>query len=47
MHVGHADFDILMELELAAALRDLDGADLTGPIENILEKMAMNGAEMF
>jgi hypothetical protein len=46
MDIRHAYFDILSKLELAGALGDLDGADLTSPIENILEEMTVDGTKM-
>ena len=46
VNVGHAGLDVLAELELLAALADLDRAQLTGPVVDILEEVAMDGAEM-
>jgi hypothetical protein len=33
-------------LELLGALADLDGAQLAGPVVDVLEEMAMDGAEV-
>jgi hypothetical protein len=46
VNVAHASLDELPKLKLAAILGDLDGAKLTGPIKNILEKMPVNSAQV-
>jgi hypothetical protein len=42
MNIRHPRLDILTELELAAALRNLDGANLPRPLIDVLEKVAMD-----
>jgi hypothetical protein len=46
MNIRHSCWNILTELELIAAFEDFDGADLSGPIVDVLEKVAMDGAQM-
>ncbi|GEM_PF-6207439 len=43
VHVGHAGFDELAKLELAAAFCDLHRANLTRPRVHVLKKVAMDG----
>jgi hypothetical protein len=42
MHIGHAAFDEASEHELAAALGDFHRADVSGPVVDILKKMAVD-----
>ena len=46
MNVGHTGLDVLPELELLATLADLDGAQFARPLVDVLEEMAMDGAQM-
>ena len=46
MNVRHAGLDVLPELELLVALADLDGAQLAGPLVDVLKQMAMDRTEM-
>ncbi|WP_245277207.1 hypothetical protein [Rhizobium sp. CF080] len=46
MNIGHADFDILPELELALALGNLDRPHLPRPFIDVLEKVAVDCLQM-
>jgi hypothetical protein len=46
VNIGHAGADVLPELELVAALGDLDGPDLSGPVIDVLKEMPVDGAQM-
>ena len=46
VHVRHAGLDVAAKLELLAALADLDRAQLTGPVVNVLEQMAVDRAKV-
>ena len=46
MNIRHARLDVLAELKLMSSSIDFDGAKLPRPIVNILEQMAMDGAEV-
>ena len=43
MDIGHAGFDQLAELKLAAVLGDFDRADLARPFVGVLKQVAMDG----
>ncbi len=47
MHVGHSSVNKLPKLELLRALADLDSADFSGPIVNVLEQVAMDSLQMY
>lgn len=46
MNIGHAVFNVSMELKLVAVFRDLDGTYLSGPLIDILEQMPVDGTKV-
>jgi hypothetical protein len=46
VNVGHASRNVLPELELLVAFADLHGAQLTGPVVDILEQVTMDCAQV-
>lgn len=46
VHVRHAGFDEAKRHELCAAFGDLYNADLSRPVVDVLENVAMDGAEL-
>ena len=46
MNVGHAGVDEPAKLKLRPALADLDGADLAGPLIDVLKQVMMDGSQM-
>lgn len=46
VHVTHARLDVLTELELVPVPGNLDGAELSRPVVDILKKVPVNGPEM-
>ena len=46
VNVRHAGLDELAELELLAALADLDRAQFAGPVVDVLKEVAMDRAQM-
>ena len=46
MNVRHSGRDVLAELELICAFEDFDGAQLTGPIVDVLKQMTMDSAKV-
>jgi hypothetical protein len=46
VNIGHSGMDVLPKLELLAALADLDRAQFSGPVVDVLEEMAMDGAQV-
>ncbi len=46
VNVAHSGLDELAELKLLAALADLDRAQFTGPVVDVLKQVMMDGAQM-
>ena len=46
MYVGHARGNVAAKLELMAALGNLDRADFSGPLINVLKQMPVDCAKM-
>ena len=46
MNVSHARFNVADELKPRSALAHIDGANLPGPVIDVLEQMAVDGPQM-
>ena len=46
MHVVHTGLDVLPELKLAPSLGHLHGADLPGPVVDVLKQMEVDGPQV-